>query len=503
MPDTPASLGTVDPGTVDIVIVGAGFAGLAMAIKLKQAGMPSFVVIEKSGEVGGTWRDNHYPGAACDIPSHLYSLSFEPKTDWSRMYPGHAELQDYLKGITDKHGLRPHIRFNTAVRGAVYDEKTCLWQVELDGGGTITARVVISAIGALHEPSIPRLPGIETFQGKTFHSAAWDHDCDLSGKRIAVVGTGASAIQFVPRIAPVVSELYVFQRTAPWINPKKDYPITARRQWLMKTIPFYRRLLRWRLFWLHEVRVLGFMGHFKVMKLAEGFANSYRERKIADPVLRAKLTPDYLLGCKRVLISNDYYRAVARENVDLVTSGIAEVKADQIVTVDGKARAVDAIIYGTGFKAADTARYGRIKGAGGVELADVWAQGGRVFWGVAMTGFPNYFMLLGPNTGLGHNSVVIMIEAQVRYIMSALKQMRRRKIRAIDVLPQSAAQFADMLEKRMAKTVWQRGGCQSWYQDEQGRNTTMWPGSVVEYVLRTRAASLADFSLTPESAFRG
>jgi cation diffusion facilitator CzcD-associated flavoprotein CzcO len=499
MPDTSPAFSS----TVDILIVGAGFAGLAMAIKLKQAGMTSFAIIEKGQEVGGTWRDNHYPGAACDIPSHLYSLSFEPKTDWSRMYPGHAELLDYLKGITDKHGLRPKICFNTALREATYDEKACLWRVGLDGGGTITARVVISAIGALHEPSIPHLPGIETFRGKTFHSAAWDHDYDLKGKRAAVVGTGASAIQFVPKIAPGVKELFVFQRTAPWINPKKDYPISARRQWLMKYIPFYRRLLRWRLFWLHEFRVIGFTGNLEIMKLAERFANSYRERKIADPSLRAKLTPSYLLGCKRVLISNDYYPTFARKNVELVTSGIAEVTADQIVTKDGKARTVDTIIYGTGFKATDTARYGRIRGVGGVELADAWAKGGRAFWGIGMTGFPNYFMLLGPNTGLGHNSVVIMIEAQVRYIMSALKQMRRRKIRAIGVLPRSAARFADMLEKRMAKTVWQRGGCQSWYQDEQGRNTTMWPGSVVEYVLRTHAASLSDFSLTPESAVHG
>ena len=225
MPDTSSAF----PSTVDILIVGAGFAGLAMAIKLKQAGMTSFAIIEKGPEVGGTWRDNHYPGAACDIPSHLYSLSFEPKTDWSRMYPGHAELQDYLKGITDKHGLRPKIRFDTALRDATYDEKACLWRVGLDGGGTITARVVISAIGALHEPSIPHLPGIETFRGTTFHSAAWDHDYDLRGKRIAVIGTGASAIQFVPKIAPDVKQLFVFQRTAPWINPKKDYPIDARR----------------------------------------------------------------------------------------------------------------------------------------------------------------------------------------------------------------------------------------------------------------------------------
>ena len=490
-------------GHVDVLIVGAGFAGLAMAIKLEQAGMPSFAIIEKGEEVGGTWRDNHYPGAACDIPSHLYSLSFEPKSDWSRMYPGHAELQDYLKAITDKHGLRRKIRFKTALREATFDEKTCLWRVELVGGGAITARVVISAIGALHEPSIPHLPEIETFAGKTFHSAAWDHAYDLSGKRVAVVGTGASAIQFVPKIAPVVKELFVFQRTAPWINPKQDYPIDARRQWRMKHIPFYRRLLRWRLFWLHEIRVIGFIGHFNLMKAAERFANAYRERKIADPALRAKLTPDYLLGCKRVLISNDYYPTFTRNNVELVTSGIAEVTTDQIVTRDGTARTVDAIIYGTGFKATDTARFGRIRGVGGADLAKAWARGGRAFWGIGMPGFPNYFMLLGPNTGLGHNSVVIMIEAQVRFIMSALKQMRRRKIRAIDVLPKSAAKYADVLEQRLIKTVWQKGGCHSWYQDAQGRNTTMWPGSVVEYVLRTHKASLSDFRLTRESAVDG
>lgn len=489
-----------DPG---IVIAGAGFAGLAMAIRLKQAGMTNFTIIEKARDTGGTWRDNHYPGAACDIPSHLYSLSFEPKSDWSRMYPGHAELQAYLGGLVEKHGLRAKIRFNTTLREATYDEAAGLWHLGFEGGATMTARVLISAIGALHEPAIPRLPGIETFEGKSFHSAAWDHDYDLAGKRIAVIGTGASAIQFVPHIAPAAAKLSVFQRTAPWINPKKDYPISARKQWMMKHLPLYRRLVRWRLFWIHEIRVLGFLGRFQFLKMGENFANSYRDRKVADPVLRAKLTPGYLLGCKRVLISNDYYGAFARDNVELVTSAIKQVTAAAIETRDGAIHPIDTIIYGTGFKATDTARYGRIRGLGGLELTEAWTRSDRMFLGLAVAGFPNYFMLLGPNTGLGHNSVVLMIEAQVRYILSLLTQMRRHHVRAASVRPESAAAFAGLLEARMAKTVWQRGGCQSWYQDENGRNTTMWPGSVVEYIFRTRAASLADFELVLERGAHG
>jgi cation diffusion facilitator CzcD-associated flavoprotein CzcO len=477
----------------DILIVGAGFAGLAMAIRLKQAGFADVTIIEKGHDVGGTWRDNTYPGAACDIPSHLYSLSFEPKADWSRMYPGQAELRAYLDHVADKHGLRTKIRFDTAMSGATWDAAAGIWHVALSDGAAIRARVLVSAIGALHEPAMPDLPGIETFKGKIFHSARWDHGYDLAGRRVAVIGTGASAIQFVPRIAPKVARLSLFQRTAPWINPKKDYPIGPRRRMLLRYLPLYRRFVRARLFCLHEIRVLGFLGQFAMLRMGEKFARDYLERKVADPALRAKLTPDYMMGCKRVLISSDYYPALQRDNVDLVTAGIAEVRADRIVTRDGAEHVVDTIIHGTGFKVADNARFGRIVGVGGRALDQAWAGGIETYWGLCVSGFPNYFMMLGPNTGLGHNSVVLMIEAQARFIATALTQMRRRGFRAIDVKPEAMRAFNQTLSARMAKTVWQKGGCKSWYQDAAGRNIAIWPGSVVHYIQSTRAARLADF----------
>jgi cation diffusion facilitator CzcD-associated flavoprotein CzcO len=481
----------------DILIVGAGFAGLAMAIRLKQAGMTGVAIIEKGHDVGGTWRDNTYPGAACDIPSHLYSLSFEPKADWSRMYPGQAELRAYLDAVADKHGLRDIIRFDTAMRGATWDAMAGLWRVALSDGASLTTRVLISAIGALHEPAIPTLPGLETFQGTVFHSARWDHAHDLAGKRVAVIGTGASAIQFVPKIAPKVAHLSVFQRTAPWINPKKDYPIGPRRQRLLRYLPLYRRFVRARLFCLHEVRVFGFLGLDGLMRLAEKFALEYLHRKVGDPTLRAKLTPNYRLGCKRVLISSDYYPALQRDNVELVTADIAQVRADRIVTRDGAEHVVDTIIHGTGFKVADIARHGKITGLGGRTLAQAWAGGTEAYWGLCVGGFPNYFMMLGPNTGLGHNSVVLMIEAQARFIASALTQMRGRGLRAIDVKPDAMRAFNAMVHARMARTVWRTGGCKSWYLDEAGRNVTLWPGSVVRYSLATRVARLADFVAVP------
>jgi cation diffusion facilitator CzcD-associated flavoprotein CzcO len=490
------------PGShVDILIVGTGFAGLGMAIKLREAGMNDFLLIEKGNDVGGTWRDNTYPGAACDIPSHLYSLSFEPKSDWSRMFPRQPELFTYLRDIAEKHDLRRQTRFNTALREAKWDEQRCLWLVTTDNGSTISARVLISGMGALHYPSIPHLPGIENFQGKAFHSANWDRDYDLRGKNIAVIGSGASAVQFVPQIAPDAAQLHLFQRTPSWIVPKLDRPFSEKEKSRFAKWPLYRAFFRRKLFWLHEIRVLAFLGNKRAQKAASHMAVSHLKRQIKDPVLRAKVTPDYVVGCKRVLISNDYFPALTRPNVAVVTEGVAEVRAHSIVDKAGIERPIDTIIYGTGFQVTDAMTRVRLTGRRGIDLNAHWAKTGmQAYKGINVSNFPNFFMLLGPNTGLGHNSVVIMIEAQIRYVMDCLTKMRAANVTAIDIPAKQEQKFVDDIQGKLAGTVWLKGGCKSWYLDENGRNSTIWPGSTISYRRATKQADLAAYELIRSNA---
>jgi len=494
----PLTAGPVETA-VDVLVVGSGFAGLCMAIRLQQAGIGNFLILEKGSEIGGTWRDNRYPGCACDIPSHLYSLSFEPSTDWTRLYASQPEILAYLKRVADKHGLRRRIQLNITLRDAAWDESALLWRVTTAAGERLACRVLVSGMGALHHPAIPSIPGLDRFEGRSFHSAAWDEGYDLRGKRVAVIGTGASAIQFVPEIAGQVERLHVFQRTPPWMLPKLDRPIAERERRLMQRLPPWRRLVRRRLFVEHEMRAFGFAVDPRLMAKVEGFARGHLARQVADAGLRARLTPDYTIGCKRVLISNDYYPALQRPSVELVTDPIREVREGAVVTADGAARPVDAIIFGTGFRATDALSRVAVTGRGGAVLAEAWRRGGmRAYYGVSVAGFPNFFMLLGPNTGLGHNSVVIMIEAQVRYVLSCLRLMRRRGARAMEVRPEVETLFNTRLDRRMDRTVWQAGGCRSWYQDAEngGRNTTLWPGFTVEYAWRTRRVNPTDYVLT-------
>jgi cation diffusion facilitator CzcD-associated flavoprotein CzcO len=491
MPDT-VGWPTQPDTTTDILIIGTGFAGLAMAIRLRQVGFSDVLLIEKAGDVGGTWRDNQYPGCACDIPSHLYSLSFEPKADWSRMYPQQPEIQDYLQGVARKHNLRPQIRFNTVFTEARWDEAENLWHIATSTG-RITARVLVSAIGALHIPATPALNGLETFAGQKFHSATWDRGVDLAGKRVAVIGTGASAIQFVPQIAPVVEKLHVFQRTPAWIVPKPDRAFSAREKKMLE-LPLYRRGFRSLLFWLHDLRVLAFLGNKRAQRLSHKMAIGHIHKHIKDPALRAKLTPNYAVGCKRVMISNDFYPALTRPNVEVVTNRIAQVRPHSVVDDAGVERDVDVMIFGTGFEVTSAYKHVSIIGAGGRDLGAEWDRAGMMAYkGIAVPGFPNYFMLLGPNTGLGHNSVVIMIEAQVKYIISALKQMRARQIQAIEVRQSVQDADQDVIEKRLAGTVWQDGGCDSWYKDEHGRVSTIWPGGAASYQRALRVTDLQDY----------
>jgi cation diffusion facilitator CzcD-associated flavoprotein CzcO len=486
---------------VEVLIVGGGFSGLCMAIKLLQAGMKSFLLIEKSDDIGGTWYDNRYPGCACDIPSHLYSFSFELSPDWTRMYPGRAEIHAYLKRCVEKYGVGPYIRLKTRFCEAIWNDKGKLWQISAhETGGAplrIRARVLVSGMGGLHVPNVPKLPGIERFAGPAFHSSQWDYSVDLNGKNVGVVGTGASAIQFVPQIAPKVGKLYLFQRTPPWVVPRVDFAFSEKAKRRFQRFWLARWGFRQYIFWRQEFRVLGFLGNQFVRGKATGIATRHLFRRVKDPQVRTALTPKYELGCKRVLVSDDFYPAMNRENVELVTSGIREVRERSIVTADGSERPIDVLIYGTGFRATEALIGARIVGRGGVEIHDAWRERMNAYYGITVSGYPNFFLLLGPNTGLGHNSIILMTEAQVRYVMSCLKVMRRTKKQVIEVREERQKEFVADVYERLKGTVWQSGGCKSWYQDAgTGENTTLWPGTVIEYIRRTRHAVAADYTLT-------
>jgi cation diffusion facilitator CzcD-associated flavoprotein CzcO len=476
----------------EVVILGTGFAGLGMAIKLLQAGIDNFVLLEKAGEIGGTWRDNTYPGCACDIPSHLYSFSFEKYSGWSRMFPTQPEIWDYLLRVVEKYRLRPHIRFNAEAIEARFDEDAGMWSVTTLDGRRFTARFLVSGMGGLSRPAFPDIPGIGRFKGPAFHSAQWRHDVDLAGKVVAVIGTGASAIQFVPQIAPQVRQLHLFQRTPPWILPKLDRPIKGLERWAIRYLPGYRWLFRQFIYLQYELRALGFVVKPRFMKAMEKYGRDLLAAQVADPALRARLTPDYTLGCKRVLIANDYYPAISQANVELVSDGIAEITERGIRTRDGRVRPADVLIYGTGFRATDLLAPLHIYGKSGTDLNEAWREGAEAYYGMSIAGFPNFFMLVGPNTGLGHNSIVFMIEAQLRYVMQCIRAARQQSAKSIELRPQVQQRFNRELQARIARTVW-ASGCKSWYFDRHGKNVTLWPGFTVEYWWRTRRARTQDY----------
>jgi cation diffusion facilitator CzcD-associated flavoprotein CzcO len=476
-----------------LVIVGSGFAGLGMAIQLKKAGFHNFVVLEKSDALGGTWHHNTYPGCACDVPSPMYSFSFELNPGWTRLFAPQQEIWEYLRGCAEKYGIGPHLRYNSAVELLEWDDAADRWNVTTVDGAVYTPKAVVSGVGALHIPSYPELPGLENFQGTTFHSADWDHDYDLTGKRVAVIGTGASAIQFVPRIAEQVEKLVLFQRTPPWIQPKPDVGIPGPVRGAFAGIPGLGRAVRDQIYWTLEARAVGFALDPRLNKPMDWMARRHIAKQIADPELRAKVTPDYTIGCKRVLLSNDYYPALTRPNVDLITDGVAEVRENSIVTAAGEEFEVDAIIYGTGFKVVDGLTEQHIIGRDGVKIQEIWENGIEAHHGITIPGLPNFFMLLGPNTGLGHNSVVFMIEQQVQHIMSCLKLLSDRRADTIEARPEAMRRYNDRMHRRLRKAVWSEGGCQSWYLDEHGVNRTLWPGFTFEYWAATRKARPADY----------
>ncbi|WP_306360735.1 NAD(P)/FAD-dependent oxidoreductase [Nocardia sp. CC227C] len=458
-----------------IVIVGSGFSGLGMAIRLSQQGHDDYLVLERGHDVGGTWRDNTYPGAACDVPSQLYSYSFALNPDWSRSFSKQPEIQRYIQGVADSYGVRDRHIFGCEMTGAQWNDAAARWDIQTSQGA-FTADILISAVGALCEPNLPDIKGINEFQGEIFHSARWNHDADLTGKRVAVIGTGASAIQIVPNIAKQVAHLDVYQRTAPWLLPRMDRPYLAPEKLAFKYIPGVQALARAAIYAARETQVVGLAKFPPAMRILETIARAKLLAEVRDPELRRKVTPNFRIGCKRMLISNDYYPALSRDNVDVVTDGIKEITGNSIVTKDGVEREVDAIVVATGFHVTDSPVFETIAGRDGRTLAEIFdATGQQGYKGSTIHNYPNMFFLLGPNVGLGHTSMVYMIESQINYIADAVATIDKQGLRTVEVRQDVQDAFNAELQKKLVGSVWSTGGCASWYLDKHGNNTTLWP----------------------------
>ncbi|GLW50177.1 Baeyer-Villiger monooxygenase [Streptomyces sp. NBRC 14336] len=480
---------------VRVAVIGSGFGGLGAAVRLRREGVTDFVVLERASRVGGTWRDNSYPGCACDVPSHLYSFSFAPNPDWPRTFSGQEHIRAYLEHVTDTFGLRPHIRFDSEVKRMAWNAERLCWDIETTSGN-LSADVVVSATGPLSDPKIPEIPGLDSFPGKVFHSARWDHDYDLRGKRVAMVGTGASAIQIVPAIQPLTERLTLFQRTPPWVMPRMDRAISGAERWLHRRLPFTTQARRGLLWGIRELQVQAFTKHPNELGLVERLARQNMARAIKDPELRAKLTPDYRIGCKRILLSSEYYPAIAQPNVDVVASGLAEVRGSTLVAADGTEAEVDAIVFGTGFHVTDMPIAERVVGADGRTLAEAWKGGMQALRGASAAGFPNWMTIIGPNTGLGNSSMILMIESQLNYMADYLRQLNVLGGRvALDARPSAVHAWNRRVQERMKRTVWNTGGCTSWYLDASGRNTTIWPGTTSEFRRAVRRVDVTEYAV--------
>jgi len=481
-----------------IAIVGSGFSGLGMAIRLKQEGVDDFVVLERAEELGGTWRENTYPGCTCDAPSHLYSFSFAPNPNWSRTFSRQPEIWAYLHRTAHEHGVDAHIRYRHKVTSASWDDTRELWRIETSAG-ELTASMLIVGAGPLAEPKLPEIDGIEDFEGEIFHSARWDHEHALEGERVAVIGTGASSIQLIPQIQPKVSKLHVFQRTAAWVTPQRDRPIKAWERRLYRAFPFAQRLMRGAIYAARELFVLPLM-HPREGSLPERIARRHLRTQVTDPQLRAKLEPSYRIGCKRIVISDSYYPALQQPNTELVTDAISKITRRGIVTADGKERELDTIILGTGFYVAEFPFAEWVHGRDGRSLAAAWEGSPEAYLGAAVSGFPNLFALVGPNTGLGHNSIVFMIESQLHYLIECLRYMERHGLDVIEVREQVQQRYDEEIQRKLQGTVWESGGCASWYRNEHGKNTTIWPGSTWPFRRRLHDFEPSDYELRPRAS---
>ena len=471
------------------IIIGAGFAGIGMGVALRRQHIDDFVILEKASDVGGVWRDNRYPGAACDVPSHLYSYSFEPNPDWTHVFSRQPEIADYLRHCASKYDLLRHLRFGAEVQSARYDEADNLWTVLLRDGSELHSKLLISGVGQLSRPATPKIAGIESFRGHSFHSASWDENYPLAGKRVAVIGTGASAIQFIPAIAPQVERISVFQRSPAWMMHRRDRAYSAFEKRLMHAVPALTRLYRLGIYLRYEARALAFTRFKSLMKIAvEWPFRRMLARDVPDAALRAKLTPDYPIGCKRILLSDEYLTTMSRANVELVTEGIRRVLPQGVETNDGRVYEVDAIVYGTGFAATEFLAPMSIRGRRGLDLNEAWRKGATAYMGMTVPGFPNFFMLYGPNTNLGHNSIVYMLESQIRHVMRCIERMRAQRANVVEVQADRHTRYNLRIQQRLGSTVW--NGCKSWYIDANGHNSTNWPGFTLSYRLMTRYSSL-------------
>jgi len=481
-----------------VVIIGAGFGGIGMAIALRQAGVEDFVVLDRADDLGGTWRDNSYPGLTCDVPSHLYSFSFRPWR-WSRRYPARDEILAYLHALVAEHDLGPRFRYGCGVAAAVFDERQAVWNLTLDDGSELQATAVVCGMGQLGRPALPDIPGRDLFAGPSWHSGQWNHEVDLSGLRVAVVGTGASAIQFVPEVAKVASHIDVYQRSAPYVLPKADRPYGDGEQALYDLLPVVRKADRLRIFLYGELLTSGFVLSPKLLAAPMQLWRRQLDAQIADPDLRAKCVPDYVMGCKRVTFSNDWYPALARPTVDLVTDSIERIAPDGVVTADGTTRSADVIIYGTGFKAVEFIAPMVATGLDGWRLQDAWRDGAQAYLGITVSGFPNFFMLYGPNTNLGGNSIIYMLEGQIGYVLGAIEALKAERLAWLDVRPEVQGAFNSWVQSASRTSVWE-SGCRSWYTTASGRNTNNWPDHTFLYRYRVRRFDLSAYRVMPARA---
>ncbi len=479
------------------LIIGSGFSGLGMAIALKKFGRNDFTILEQADDVGGTWRDNTYPGAACDVPSHVYSFSFEPNPSWTSKFSPQKEILSYLQHCARKYSLLPHIQFNSRVERSVFDQESGLWTVYIKDKQPIVCRFLVIGSGGLSRPSYPKIPGLENFRGTLFHSARWDHKFLLENARVGIIGTGASSIQIVPAIAGKVGTLSLFQRTPAWIMPKAEKAYSSRDRSLMARIPGYQYLVRKLLYWQFELRAIGVLRP-SLMRFPEKDALALLAREVKDEATRKKLTPQYTMGCKRILLSNDFYTTFNRPNVHLVSEGIERITAEGIRTKDGQNHKLDAIICATGFQVAEASAPFPVSGLNGIDLGHTWKDGAEAYLGTTVSGFPNLFILVGPNTGLGHNSIVFMIESQIRYIAQAIQKITKKRLKYVDVKAEIQRDYNQDLVRRFEKTVWTNGNCVSWYHTHGGKNTTLYPGFSFQLRLKTHFFKTSAYHLVTE-----
>ena len=482
-----------DPEEHEVIIVGGGFSGLGVAIQLLQRGMRSFAVLEKAGQLGGTWRDNTYPGCACDVPSQLYSFSYAPSNTWSRVFAEQPEIQSYLLRVAKEHGVTPHVRTNTEVLAMHWDADAHRWELQTSSG-PMRARALVLGAGPLHEPVTPNIEGLASFEGTHFHSARWRHDYDLTGRRVAVVGTGSSAIQLVPKIQPEVESLVLFQRTAPWVLPKPDHAYPAIEQAAFARLPGFRRAYRSAIYGALELLQLA-QRSTAAMRQVQRVGTLHLRRQVRDPELRRVLTPSFVLGCKRLLLSNTYYPALQRPNVTVVNGGLSRIEGNTVTGADSRSHEVDTIIFGTGFRVTDPPIAERVFGRHGKSLAQVWDGSPRAYLGTTVHGFPNMFFMIGPNLANGHSSAFVLIEAQAEYIAGALETMRARGLTSVEVRQRPQDRYNEEVQAALASTVWNAGGCASYYIDRNGINSTIYPWSTIDLRRRLRRFDASVYTL--------